>query len=197
MREDICDRFHPLVQHFNRYLMVGGFPELVLSGDDMYAQRMLREDVVDKVIKRDVLSLFNIRSPLLMEKLFLYLCINSTQIFSVTTAAKELENTSVSTLESYMDALVMSNLIYLAKPVDVGRKGALKGRPKVIIADAAIRNAVLMIEDVLSDETELGIMVETTVYRHLLAFQEGKEQPKGSGCGYRASAGEDSVRGKV
>ncbi len=71
----------------------------------------------DKVIKRDVLSLFNIRSPLLMEKLFLYLCINSTQIFSVTTAAKELENTSVSTLESYMDALVMSNLIYLTKPV--------------------------------------------------------------------------------
>ncbi len=170
---DICDRFHPLVQHFNRYLMVGGFPELVLSGDDMYAQRMLREDVVDKVIKRDVLSLFNIRSPLLMEKLFLYLCINSTQIFSVTTAAKELENTSVSTLESYMDALVMSNLIYLAKPVDVGRKGALKGRPKVIIADAAIRNAVLMIEDVLSDETELGIMVETTVYKHLLSFYQG------------------------
>ena len=52
---------------------------------------MLREDVVDKVIKRDVLTLFNIRSPLLMEKLFLYLCMNSTEIFSVTTAAKELE----------------------------------------------------------------------------------------------------------
>lgn len=50
--------------------MIGGFPELVLSDDDAYAQRMLREDVVDKVIKRDVLSLFNIRSPLLMEKLF-------------------------------------------------------------------------------------------------------------------------------
>lgn len=169
---DICNKFHPLVQHFNRYLMVGGFPELVLSGDDMYAQRMLREDVVDKVIKRDVLSLFNIRSPLLMEKLFLYLCLNSTQIFSVTTAAKELENTSVGTLESYMEALAMSNLIYLAKPMDVGRKGALKGRPKVFIADAAIRNAVLMIDDVLSDERELGIMVETAVYKHMVSFYQ-------------------------
>lgn len=85
------DRFAPLEGHFNRYLMIGGFPELVLSDDDIYAQRMLREDVVDKVIKRDVLTLFNIRSPLLMEKLFLYLCMNSTEIFSVTTAAKELE----------------------------------------------------------------------------------------------------------
>lgn len=170
---DLMDRFTSLESHFNRYLMIGGFPELVLSDDDIYAQRMLREDVVDKVIKRDVLTLFNIRSPLLMEKLFLYLCMNSTEIFSVTTAAKELENTSVSTIDSYIEALEMSNLIYLAKPMDVGRKGSLKGKPKIFIADAAIRNAVLMIEDVLFDEQELGAMVETTVYKHIVSFYQG------------------------
>lgn len=170
---DLMSRFEPLVGHFNRYLMIGGFPELVLSDDDIYAQRMLREDVVDKVIKRDVLTLFNIRSPLLMEKLFLYLCMNSTEIFSVTTAAKELENTSVSTIDSYIEALEMSNLIYLAKPMEVGSKGALKGRPKIFIADAAIRNAVLMIDEVLSDEKELGIMVETAVYKHIVSFYQG------------------------
>lgn len=114
---DLMVRFAPLEGHFNRYLMIGGFPELVLSDDDIYAQRMLREDVVDKVIKRDVLTLFNIRSPLLMEKLFLYLCMNSTEIFSITTAAKELENTSVSTIDGYIEALERSNLIYLAKPM--------------------------------------------------------------------------------
>ena len=170
---DLMDKFTPLQNHFNRYLMIGGFPELVLSDDDAYAQRMLREDVVDKVIKRDVLSLFNIRSPLLMEKLFLYLCMNSTEIFNATTAAKELENTSVMTIDSYIRALEMSNLIYLAKPMDVGSKGALKGKPKIFIADAAIRNAVLMIDDVLSDEKELGAMVETTVYKHMASFYQG------------------------
>ncbi len=170
---DLFDKFTPLQKHFNRYLMIGGFPELVLSDDDAYAQRMLREDVVDKVIKRDVLSLFNIRSPLLMEKLFLYLCMNSTKIFNATTAAKELENTSIVTIESYIKALEMSNLIYLAKPMDVGSKGALKGKPKIFIADAAIRNAVLMIDDVLSDEKELGAMVETTVYKHMVSFFQG------------------------
>lgn len=145
----------------------------MLSDDDAYAQRMLREDVVDKVIKRDVLSLFNIRSPLLMEKLFLYLCMNSTKIFSITTAAKELENTSVTTLDNYIEALVMSNLIYLAKPINVGSKGSLKGKPKIFIADAVIRNAVLMVDDVLSDESELGAMVETTVYKHIVSFYQG------------------------
>lgn len=170
---DLMDRFAPLEGHFNRYLMIGGFPELVLSDDDIYAQRMLREDVADKVIKRDVLTLFNIRSPILMEKLFLYLCMNSTEIFSATTAAKELENTSVSTIDSYIEALEMSNLIYLAKPMDVGSKGALKGKPKIFIADAAIRNAVLMIDDVLSDEKELGATVETAVYKHIVSFYQG------------------------
>lgn len=176
---DLFDKFTPLQKHFNRYLMIGGFPELVLSDDDAYAQRMLREDVADKVIKRDVLSLFNIRSPLLMEKLFLYLCMNSTEIFNATTAAKELENTSIVTIESYIKALEMSNLIYLAKPMDVGSKGALKGKPKIFIADAAIRNAVLMIDDVLSDEKELGAMVETTVYKHMVSFFQGSSASLG------------------
>lgn len=176
---DLMDRFTLLKGHFNRYLMVGGFPELVLSDDDVYAQRVLREDVVDKVIKRDVLTLFNIRSPLLMEKLFLYLCMNSTEIFSVTTAAKELENISPITIENYIEALEMSNLIYVAKPIDVGSKGALKGKPKIFIADAAIRNAVLMIDDVLSDEKELGSMVETCVYKHIAAFYQGSSAQLG------------------
>lgn len=170
---DLMSRFTSLQNHFNRYLTIGGFPELVLSDDDIYAQRMLREDVVDKVIKRDVLTLFNIRSPLLMEKLFLYLCMNSTEIYNATTAAKELENTSVTTLDSYIEALEMSNLIYLAKPMDVGSKGALKGKPKIFIADAAIRNAVLMIDDVLSEESELGAIVETAVYKHIVSFYQG------------------------
>ena len=171
--DDLMSRFTYLQNHFNRYLTIGGFPELVLSEDDLYAQRMLREDVVDKVIKRDVLTLFNIRSPLLMEKLFLYLCMNSTEIFNATTAAKELDNTSVTTIDSYIEALEMSNLIYLSKPINVGSKGSLKGKPKIFIADAAIRNAVLMIDDVLSDEKELGVIVETAVYKHIVSFYQG------------------------
>lgn len=170
---DLISRFSPLQNHFNRYLTIGGFPELVLSDDDIYAQRMLREDVVDKVIKRDVLTLFNIRNPLLMEKLFLYLCMNATEIFNAATASKELENVSVATIAGYIEALEMSNLIYLSKPMNVGSKGALKGKPKIFIADAAIRNAVLMVDDVLSDEKELGAIVETAVYKHIVSFYQG------------------------
>jgi len=167
---DLMNRFAPLQQHFNRYLTIGGFPELVLSDDDTYAHRMLREDVVDKVIKRDVLTLYNVRNPLSMEKLFLYLCMTSSDIFNKQTAAKELENIGVSTVEDYVSFLEKSNLIYISNPCMVGKKAALKGRPKIYIADAAIRSAVLMLDDVLSDDEEMGIMVETTVYKHVSSF---------------------------
>jgi predicted AAA+ superfamily ATPase len=167
---DLMNRFTPLQRHFNRYLTTGGFPELALSDDDAYAQRMLREDVVDKVIKRDVLTLFNVRNPISMEKLFLYLCINSSGIFNKQTAAGVLENISVTTIEDYVRFLEMSNLIYCSNPIKVGGKASLKGKPKIYIADAAIRNAVLMIEDVLSDDAEMGIMAETVVYKHIIAF---------------------------
>ena len=167
---DLINRFTPLQRHFNRYITIGGFPELVLANDDSYAQRMLREDVVDKVIKRDVLTLFNVRNPLSMEKLFLYLCMNSSNIFNTQTAAKELENISAKTIEDYISFLEMSNLIYCSDPVGVGSKAALKGKPKIYIADAAIRNAVLMMDDVLSDDHEMGVMVETVVYKHIVTF---------------------------
>ena len=48
----------------------------------------------------------------------MYLCMNATEIFSAATAAKELENISVSTIVNYIETLEMSNLIYLSKTMN-------------------------------------------------------------------------------
>jgi predicted AAA+ superfamily ATPase len=167
---ELMSKLSPLQQHFNRFLTVGGFPELALSSDDSLSQRMLREDVVDKVIKRDILTLFNVRNPLQLEKVFLYLCMHSSSIINITTVCKELDGMNQSTLTSYIHFLKEANLIYISDPIGVDGKGILKGRSKIYVADAAIRNAVLMIEDVITIPEEMGIMVETAVYKHLAAF---------------------------
>lgn len=75
----------------------------------------------------------------------------------------------------------------MAYPIAVGSKSVLKGRPKIYIADAAIRNAVLMVDDVLSDERELGFLIETTVYKHLVSFYQGT----GAQLGYYRKAKEN------
>lgn len=175
----LCNQFESLQKHFNRYLSIGGFPELVLSNDDSYAQRMLREDVVDKVLKRDMPFLFNIRNPALLDKLFIYLCTTSSEIFNSQSTAKELTDVTIATLENYLTYLEKSNLIYISKPMDVGSKGALKGKPKIYISDAAIRNAVLMINSVQADEKELGVMVETAVYKHFISYYQNSNTTVG------------------
>ena len=74
------------------------------------------------------------------------------------------------TLTSYIQFLKESNLIYISDPIGVDGKGILKGRSKIYVADAAIRNAVLMLEDVITNPEEMGVMVETAVYKHIAAF---------------------------
>lgn len=56
--------------YFIRYLQVGGFPELALADNDLMAQQIMREDVVDKVLKRDLPSLYNIRNATELERIF-------------------------------------------------------------------------------------------------------------------------------
>lgn len=157
-------------KHFSRYLQIGGFPELALANDDLTAQQTMREDVVDKVLKRDLPSLYNIRNSTELERIFLYLCNVSSEIVSIEALAKELQGVSRPTVENYIKYLESANLIYQSWPVDMDGKKPLKASPKIYIADAAIRNAVLMNSDILTDPTEMGKIVETAVYKHIAAF---------------------------
>ena len=166
----VFQKLSPLQRYFNHYLTAGGFPELALSSDEFYAQRVMRDDVVDKVLKRDIPSLFNIRSILDLEKIFLYLCYNSSNIISMEAISRELNGVSRPTVEKYIQYLESANLIYVSDPIDIGGKEILKSQPKIYIADAAIRNAVIMQDDLLTNPTEMGIIVETAVYKHIRAF---------------------------
>ena len=169
-RTQIMLQLSKVQNHFNRYLQVGGFPELALADNDIMAQQIMREDVVDKVLKRDLPSLYNIRNATELERIFLYLCNVSSEIVSIEAIAKELNGVSRPTVENYIQYLESANLIYQSWPVDMMGKKVLKARPKIYIADAAIRNAVLMDDALLTDPVEMGKIVETAVYKHVAAF---------------------------
>ena len=169
-RTKIMMQLSKVQKHFNRYLQVGGFPELALADNDLLAQQVMREDVVDKVLKRDLPSLYNIRNATELERIFLYLCNVSSEIVSIEAIAKELSGVSRPTVENYIRYLESANLIYQSWPVDMAGKKVLKASPKIYIADAAIRNAVLMDESLLTDPVEMGKIVETAVFKHVAAF---------------------------
>ncbi len=169
-RTQIMLRLSGVQNHFMRYLLVGGFPELALADNDLMAQQVMREDVVDKVLKRDLPSLYSIRNATELERIFLYLCNVSSEIVSIEAITKELNGVSRTTVENYIQYLESANLIYQSWPVDMAGKKVLKARPKIYIADAAIRNAVLMDDTIMTDAVGMGKVVETAIYKHVAAF---------------------------
>lgn len=169
-RRQIMLQLSKIQNHFMRYLQVGGFPELALADNDLMAQQIMREDVVDKVLKRDIPSLYNVRNATELERIFLYLCNVSSQLVSIESIAKELGGVSRTTVLNYIQYLESANLIYLSRPVGMAGKQMLKARPKIYIADAAIRNAVLMDDTIMTDPVGMGKVVETAVYKHVAAF---------------------------
>lgn len=157
-------------KYFQRYLLVGGFPELVLSDDWIYAKRILREDVADKVLKRDLTALFGTRNVMDLEKIFLYLCLHSGGIINQETISKEL-GISRPTVTNYLTILEQANLIYISQPVSIEGKKVLRGKPKVYVTDVALRNAVLMLDEkVLANPNEMGTIIETIAYKHITSY---------------------------
>lgn len=169
---NLINILEPIKESFNRYLIIGGFPELVLSEDDRNAQKILREDIVDKVLKRDLPELFNVRNISVLEKVFLYLCFESSNIINFTSMGQDLEGVSIPTLQDYIKYLESANLIYISEPINLLGTKLLKNKPKIYVVDSAIRNAVLMKDDSLTNPTEMGYIVETAVYRHMQTYMK-------------------------
>lgn len=167
---DLAVRLRELLPAFQQYLLVGGFPETALLRNVNLSQRLLREDVVERVLKRDMTALFGVRNVNELEKLFIYLCLNTGGIVAHKTCADALETSPV-TISSHLALLEQANLIYRLPPAEVSGKKILKARNKYYLVDAALRNAVLLRgEEILTNPDEMGVIAETTVLRHLYAY---------------------------
>ncbi len=164
--------FKGMMPLFRSYLLKGGFPETAkLADKDLETgQRLLREDVVERVLKRDMTALYGIRNVDDLDRLFIYLCIHSGGILSIKTVADAL-GSNTTTVGNHLAALEQAHLIYKIPPIRMGGKNVLRAQHKYYLADAALRNAVLLKgREVLDDATEMGLLVETAVLRHLKAF---------------------------
>jgi predicted AAA+ superfamily ATPase len=169
-RSQLVARLRPLLPLFHRYLLVGGFPETATLNDTSLCQRLLREDVVERVLKRDMTTLFGVRNVAELERLFIYLCLHTGGILAHKTVADAL-GTTTATVANHLKLLEQANLVYCLAPIRTGGKQVLKARNKYYLVDAALRNAVLLrSEEVLSKPDELGLIVETTVLRHFYAY---------------------------
>lgn len=157
-----------LVAHFHDYLLRGGFPQCALVASLSGAQKLLREDIVDKVLKRDMTALFGVRHVLELEQVFVYLCLHGGGLLDTQALCRDLE-LKKPTVNSFIQLLEATHLIYKLPPFGYGKE-ILRARYKIYLADAAISPSVLLKgTSLLEDPAALGIAAETTFFKHVFA----------------------------
>lgn len=158
----------PLTGHFHDYLLRGGFPEPALTPDLARCQRLLREDIVDKILKRDMTAFYGVRRVLEVERIFLYLCYHDGGILDIPTLCGQLEGVNRQTALNFLDLFEAAHLITRLKPFGYGKE-VLRGRDKVYLADAALPGAMLLLgQQLLTQPERLGAAVETAFFKHIL-----------------------------
>ena len=132
------------------------------------AQRLLCEDIVDKVLKRDMTALFGVRRVLELEKTFLYLCLHDGGILDMPQLCNNLD-LKKPTVNNFLALLEAAHLIYKLPPYGYGKE-ILRARYKIYLADAAIAGSVLLKgKGLLEDRTRLGAAVETAFFKHVFS----------------------------
>lgn len=158
----------PYIGHFHNYLVHGGFPQTALVESITQAQKLLREDIIDKAIKRDMTALFGVRRILDLEQTFLYLCRHDGGLLDMTALSGNLK-VARTTVQNFIDLLEATHLIYRLPAYGYGKE-VLRGRYKIYLADAAIAPAVMLKgRSIIDDPEALGVAAEASVLKHLFA----------------------------
>ena len=164
----VADIAEAYIGHFNQYLVRGGFPQTALMSSINQAHRLLREDIIDKVLKRDMTALFGVRRVLELEQTFLYLCMHDGGLLDMQQLCSNLA-VKRPTAQHFIDLLEATHLIYRLQPYGYGKE-ILRAKFKIYLADPAIASAVLLKgSSILDNPKDLGIATETAVFKHLFA----------------------------
>lgn len=156
----------PYVAYFHEYLLRGGFPQTAQVDNIHQAQRLLREDIIEKILKRDMTVLFGVRNVLELEQTFLYLCMHDSGLLDMKALCSNLE-VKRPTAQHFIELLEAAHLIYRLQPFGYGKE-ILRAKYKVYLADAAIAPAVMLLGKAALDNPEvLAVATETAVFKHL------------------------------
>lgn len=151
-----------LNKEFVHYLNFGGYPEVVLSEkiqSDM--GRYVKSDIVDKVLLRDLPSLYGIKDVQELNRFFTYLAYNTGKEFSYETMSKE-SGIQKDTLKKYLEYLEAAFLIKVLNKVDLNAKRLKRITSfKVYLTNPSLRTALF--SPIIETDDEMGNMVETAV----------------------------------
>lgn len=169
-----------------RFLLVGGFPELIArdSGREaepdvdrlLLSQQVLRTDAVERAIYKDIPQSFGIDHPMMLERLLYILAGQVTGVLSPSSICAELDNLSQPTLDRYVSYLEQTFLVFRLTNYSGNESSIQRRGRKIYFHDGAVRNAALQRGVApLTDPAEMGLLLENLAAAsvHTLALHEG------------------------
>lgn len=151
-----------LNKEFIHYLNFGGYPEVVLSEriqSDM--GRYVKNDIVDKVLLRDLPSLYGIKDVQELNRFFTYIAYNTGNEFSYESMSRD-SGILKDTLKKYLEYLEAAFLIKVLNKVDANAKRLKRITSfKVYLTNPSLRTALF--SPISETDSEMGNMVETAI----------------------------------
>ena len=151
---------------FIKYLNYGGYPEIALSEEAQQdATRYMRSDVIDKVLLRDLPSLYGISDIQELNSLFTSIAFNTGGEVSLPELSKR-SAVAKETLKRYLTYLEAAFLIKLVSRVDHNAKRFQRENSyKAYLTNPSIRTGLFT--PFKDGDEHLGNMVETAMFSQL------------------------------
>ena len=155
---------------FVDYINYGGYPEVVFSEKIRETPgQFIRHDIVDKVLLRDLPSLYGIQDVQELNSLFTMIAYHSGSQFSYETMAKEsgVRKDLLRKYISYLEAAFLIRVIH--RTDDNAKRYQREVGFKIYLTNPSLRCALFQPIKVTDDE--IGDMVETAVYAQWIPRQ--------------------------
>lgn len=153
-----------LNDHFINYINFGGYPEVALSEEiQRDPGRFVKSDIIDKVLLRDLPSLYGIQDVQELNRLFTMLAYNTANEVSLEELSKN-AGVAKNTLKRYIDYLEAAFLIKVIYRVDENARQFKRAtRFKVYLTNPSMR-AALFSPAGETDDDVMGSLVETAIF---------------------------------
>lgn len=152
-----------LNEHFVDYLNFGGYPEVIFS-DIIRSNpsRYIRGDIIDKVLLRDLPSLYGISNVQELNSFFTMLAYNTAQEVSYEKLSRA-SGVDKNQLRKYLEYLESAYLVKIVHRVDNnGKRFRRTNAFKVFLTNPSLRSALFSPLEVTDDL--FGSLVETAIY---------------------------------
>lgn len=152
-----------LNEYFIKYINYGGYPEVVFSKEmQQDPGRYLRRDIIDKVMIKDLPSLYGINDTQELYRLFIFIAYRSGSEFSYEDLSKD-SGIKKDVIKKYINYLESAFLIKVIHRVDANAKKLHRiTRFKMYLTNPSTRCALFA--PLTETDKALGNMVETAIY---------------------------------